>query len=71
MQKMRRYIKAFSKEDEKEKEGLENSDTAKGSLKLRNKKAGEMWEVIRHSALGLEMEKEKEEPEEDQNIKYV
>uniref|UniRef100_A0A3Q0TD40 Transient receptor potential cation channel, subfamily V, member 6 n=1 Tax=Amphilophus citrinellus TaxID=61819 RepID=A0A3Q0TD40_AMPCI len=69
MQKMRRYIKAFSKEDEKEKEGLENSDTAKGSLKLRNKKAGEMWEVIRHSALGLDMEKE--EPEEDQNIKYV
>uniref|UniRef100_A0A673AFV6 Transient receptor potential cation channel, subfamily V, member 6 n=1 Tax=Sphaeramia orbicularis TaxID=375764 RepID=A0A673AFV6_9TELE len=31
MQKMRRYVKAFSKDDEKEKEGLEKSDSMKGS----------------------------------------
>lgn len=51
MQKMRRYVEAFSKEDEKEKEGLEKTDTTKeylGSL------TG--WEMIRHSLLGLDME---------------
>lgn len=77
LQKMRRYIKAFSKEDEKE----EKTDTIKGSIsgtpKLRpknkgghnNRKSLTGWQMIRHSALGLEMEHE--EPQEDQDIKYV
>lgn len=76
-QKMRRYIKAFSKEDEKE----EKTDATKGSMsgtpKLRPKNRGGYnkrrsltgWQMIRHSALGLEMEME--EAEEDQDIKYV
>uniref|UniRef100_A0A8C3ASV5 Transient receptor potential cation channel, subfamily V, member 6 n=1 Tax=Cyclopterus lumpus TaxID=8103 RepID=A0A8C3ASV5_CYCLU len=73
VQKMRRYVKAFSKDEEREKEGLEKTDTTKGSIsgtpKLRPKNhrrslAG--WQMIRHSALGLEME-----PEEDQDIKYL
>uniref|UniRef100_A0A4W6D8Q8 Transient receptor potential cation channel, subfamily V, member 6 n=1 Tax=Lates calcarifer TaxID=8187 RepID=A0A4W6D8Q8_LATCA len=75
-QKMRRYIKAFTKEDEKEMEGLEKTDMIKGSSsgtpKLRpknNKKTLTGWQMIRHSALGLEMEQK--EPEEDQDIKYV
>lgn len=73
MQKMRRYVKAFSKEDEKPagKEGLEKSDVTlrsngKNSI---SRKAQAGWEVIRQSALGLEMEQEL--PEEDQNIKFV
>ncbi|CAG6015164.1 unnamed protein product [Menidia menidia] len=74
MQKMRRYVKVFSKEDEKE--GLEKSDTMKEDTVLRRETRGGKkrralagWEVIRHSALGLEMEQE--EPEEDQDIRYV
>ncbi|XP_017270869.1 transient receptor potential cation channel subfamily V member 6 [Kryptolebias marmoratus] len=76
MQKMRRYVKVFSKEDEKEKEAQEKCDTSKGSPMLRSKtregrsrKALAGWEVIRHSALGLEMEQE--EPQEIQDIRYV
>ncbi|TDH11694.1 hypothetical protein EPR50_G00063330 [Perca flavescens] len=76
LQKMRRYAKVFSKDEEKEKEGLEKSDTIKGSIsgtpKLRPKNNARSltgWQMIRHSALGLEMEQE--EPEEDQDIKYV
>uniref|UniRef100_A0AAX7TZL6 Ion transport domain-containing protein n=1 Tax=Astatotilapia calliptera TaxID=8154 RepID=A0AAX7TZL6_ASTCA len=68
MQKMRRYVNVFSKEDEKETEGDENSDF-KGTLKLRLKNKGGWWELVRHSALGLEMEQD--EPEEEQSIKYV
>lgn len=76
-QKMRRYIKAFSREDEKE----EKSDTTKGSSsgtpRLRPKNRGGFnnrrsltgWQMIRHSALGLEMGQE--ELDEDQDIKYV
>lgn len=78
MQKMRRYIKAFSKDDEKEE--MEKTDSTKGSIsgtpKLRPKKSGFSntrslpgWHMIRHSALGLQMEQET--PEEDQDIKYV
>uniref|UniRef100_A0A3P9HU91 Transient receptor potential cation channel, subfamily V, member 6 n=1 Tax=Oryzias latipes TaxID=8090 RepID=A0A3P9HU91_ORYLA len=71
MQKMRRYVKAFSKEDEKQKEGLEKADV---TLRSQNKnsmrsKAQAGWEVIRQSTLGLEMEQEG--PEEDQSIKFV
>ncbi|XP_068178930.1 transient receptor potential cation channel subfamily V member 6 [Antennarius striatus] len=76
-QKMRRYIKAFSKEDEKE----ENVDTMKESIsgtpKLRpknrglfnNRKSLTGWQMIRHSALGLDMGQE--ELTDDQDIKYV
>lgn len=79
LQKMRRYIKAFSREDEKE--GLEKMDTMKGSSSgtptLRPKNRGGFangktltgWQMIRHSALGLEMEPE--QLEEDQDIKHV
>uniref|UniRef100_A0A3Q1GR37 Transient receptor potential cation channel, subfamily V, member 6 n=1 Tax=Acanthochromis polyacanthus TaxID=80966 RepID=A0A3Q1GR37_9TELE len=74
MQKMRRYIKAFSREDEKD--GAEKSDTTKEGAKLRpkaggpnNRRAMAGWEMIRNSALGLEVEQE--EPEEDQDIRYV
>ncbi|XP_076010700.1 transient receptor potential cation channel subfamily V member 6 [Genypterus blacodes] len=84
VQKMRRYIKAFSKDDDssKEKEALERSDTLKesctGSPVLRpkprggfklNRKSLTGWQMIRHSALGLDMKQE--EPEEDQAIRYV
>uniref|UniRef100_A0A3B4U9I2 Transient receptor potential cation channel, subfamily V, member 6 n=1 Tax=Seriola dumerili TaxID=41447 RepID=A0A3B4U9I2_SERDU len=80
LQKMRRYIKAFSKEDEKEMDGLEKTDTIKGpstgTLNLRPKNRGGFnrrtltgWQMIRHSALGMEMEQE--DPEEDQDIKHV
>lgn len=68
MQKMRRYVNVFSKEDEKETEGDENSDF-KVPLKLRLKNKGGWWELVRHSTLGLEMEQD--EPEEEQSIKYV
>ncbi|CAI5663893.1 unnamed protein product [Oreochromis niloticus] len=68
LQKMRRYINVFSKEDEKETEAEENSDF-KGTLKLRLKNKGGWWELVRHSALGLEMEQD--EAEEEQDIKYV
>uniref|UniRef100_A0A669BQX8 Transient receptor potential cation channel, subfamily V, member 6 n=1 Tax=Oreochromis niloticus TaxID=8128 RepID=A0A669BQX8_ORENI len=63
-----RYINVFSKEDEKETEAEENSDF-KGTLKLRLKNKGGWWELVRHSALGLEMEQD--EAEEEQDIKYV
>ncbi|KAK5862140.1 hypothetical protein PBY51_017568 [Eleginops maclovinus] len=81
LQKMRRYVKAFSKEEEKEKEGLEKTDTMKGSIsgtpKLRPKNRGGLnnrksltgWQMIRHSTLGLEMEQE--DSDQDQDIKYV
>lgn len=80
LQKMRRYIKAFSKEDEKEMDGLDKTDTLKGpssgTLNLRPKNTGGFnrrtltgWQMIRHSALGLEMEPE--DPEDDQDIKHV
>lgn len=76
-QKMRRYIKAFSKEDETEAK----TDTLKGFLPtlaqprlraregLPNRKSLTGWQMIRHSALGSEFGQE--EPEEDQDIKYV
>lgn len=80
MQKMRRYIKAFAKDDEKETEGMEKTDPTKGltpgTPKLRQKKNGfgntkrlSGWNMIRQSALSLQMEQEK--LDEDQDIKYV
>ncbi|KAM8847137.1 transient receptor potential cation channel subfamily V member 6 [Synchiropus picturatus] len=73
MQKMRRYIKAFSKEDEKEEE--KNDPTAReadavGFSKLRpRRRPMSGWQVIRHSALGLDLEPE--QPQDDQDINYV
>ncbi|KAM8870787.1 transient receptor potential cation channel subfamily V member 6 [Spinachia spinachia] len=74
LQKMRRYVKAFSKEEEKE--GLEKTDSTKGSVsgspKLRRKnstKSHAGWETIRQSAMGLEMQQHS--PGEDQEIRYV
>ncbi|MEQ2158008.1 hypothetical protein GOODEAATRI_007749 [Goodea atripinnis] len=74
IQKMRRYVKVFSSLDEKE--GLEKSDEMKKSPMLRpknrgpgNRKAQAGWEMIRQSALGLEMEQE--EPGEIQDIRYI
>ncbi|KAK1894893.1 Transient receptor potential cation channel subfamily V member 5 [Dissostichus eleginoides] len=81
LQKMRRYVKAFSREEENEKEGMEKTDTMKGSISgtpklrpklrggLNNRKSLTGWQMIRHSTLGLEMEKE--DSDEDQDIKYV
>ncbi|XP_037532129.1 transient receptor potential cation channel subfamily V member 5 [Nematolebias whitei] len=75
-QKVRRYVKVFSKEDEKEKEG-QKPDPSKESPFLRSKTsesriqaARASWKMIRHSTLGLEME-QWSEPEENHNIKYV
>lgn len=78
LQKMRRYIKAFSKEEEGREE---KTDTLKGSHsgtpQLRHKNRGGFnnrrsltgWQMIRHSTLGLEFGNE--ELEDEQDIKYV
>lgn len=75
LQKMRRYIKAF----QDDKEGLEKSDPMKSSNsetpKLRPKTREERrgrpvsgWQIIRNSALGLDMEQIEMD---DENIKFV
>lgn len=74
---MRRYIKAFSKEVETEAkaDGVKEffPEPAQFRLKTReglpNRKSLTGWQMIRHSTLGLEFGQE--EPEEDQDIKYV
>ncbi|XP_028280213.1 transient receptor potential cation channel subfamily V member 6 [Parambassis ranga] len=71
-QKMRRYIKVFSKEEDSEKEGHEMLTNGTPQLRPKrgfNTRAQAAWELIRNSALGLETEQE--EPEDDQDIKYV
>ncbi|KAM9798137.1 transient receptor potential cation channel subfamily V member 6 [Neosynchiropus ocellatus] len=72
MQKMRRYIKAFSKEDEKEEEKNDptsrESDTGFPKLRPRRRPMSG-WQVIRHSALGLDLEPE--QPQDEQDINYV
>lgn len=78
MQKMRRYVKAFTKEAEKEKDQFEKTDTMKGSVSgtphVRQKNSGKSkaslgWQMIRLSALGYEMEREYQG--EDDDLKYV
>lgn len=72
MQKMRRYIKAF----QEEREGQEKSDPMKEDTpqlrpKHREGRRGRPvsgWQIIRNSALGLDMDKY--EPEDD-DIKFV
>uniref|UniRef100_A0A3B4AYZ0 Ion transport domain-containing protein n=1 Tax=Periophthalmus magnuspinnatus TaxID=409849 RepID=A0A3B4AYZ0_9GOBI len=63
MQKMRRYIKAFQEEKAgQEKEEQEKSDPMKYTPKLRPKRENREgrplsgWQIIRNSALGLDME---------------
>ncbi|XP_068614228.1 transient receptor potential cation channel subfamily V member 6 [Brachionichthys hirsutus] len=76
-QKMRRYIKAFSKDDEKEEKLDAMKESISGTPELRPKNRGVFnnrrsltgWQMIRHSALGLEMGQE--ELTEDQDIQYV
>lgn len=80
MQKVRRYVQDFSKDEDqsKEREETENTDMSKGpgSPLIRpkhrggidgNRKSLACWQMIRHSALGLDMEQE--EPEDDQEVK--
>nr|XP_029476337.1 transient receptor potential cation channel subfamily V member 6-like [Oncorhynchus nerka] len=82
VQKMRRYVQAFSKDEDqsKEREEMENTDMSKGtgSPLIRpkhrggidgNRKSLACWQMIRHSALGLDVEQE--EPEDDQEVRYV
>ncbi|TNN02640.1 hypothetical protein fugu_010127 [Takifugu bimaculatus] len=75
-QKMRRYIKAFSKEDDTDAK----TDTTKDFIpeptqfglkttESLNRKSLTGWQMIRHSTLGLEFGQE--EPEQDQDIKYL
>uniref|UniRef100_H2TER6 Transient receptor potential cation channel, subfamily V, member 6 n=1 Tax=Takifugu rubripes TaxID=31033 RepID=H2TER6_TAKRU len=75
-QKMRRYIKAFSKEDDTDAK----TDTTKDFIpeptqfglkttESLNRKSLTGWQMIRHSTLGLELGQE--EPEQDQDIKYL
>ncbi|XP_037129116.1 transient receptor potential cation channel subfamily V member 6 [Syngnathus acus] len=70
MQKMRRYIKVFAREDEKEEqEGTEKA--RKGNVKVtpRNTRSLTGWQLIRQSALGGNGELE--EPEDEQDIQFV
>lgn len=78
LQKMRRYIKAFSKEEEGKEEKTDPSKGShSGTPQLRHKNRGGFnnrrsltgWQMIRHSALGLEFGNE--ELEDEQDIKYV
>lgn len=73
---MRRYIKAFSKEDDTDAK----TDTTKDFIpeptqfglkttESLNRKSLTGWQMIRHSTLGLEFGQE--EPEQDQDIKYL
>ncbi|XP_056901642.1 transient receptor potential cation channel subfamily V member 6 [Takifugu flavidus] len=75
-QKMRRYIKAFSKEDDTDAK----TDTTKDFIpeptqfglkttESLNRKSLTGWQMIRHSTLGLEFGQE--DPEQDQDIKYL
>lgn len=75
-QKMRRYIKAFSKEDDTDAKTDTMKDFIPEPAQFRlnttgfpNRKSLTGWEMIRHSTLGMECGQE--EPEEDQDIKYV
>ncbi|XP_054904177.1 transient receptor potential cation channel subfamily V member 6 [Poeciliopsis prolifica] len=72
LQKMRRYVKVLSSVDEME--GIEKSDPTKDIPVCQQetpgkKKAQAGWEMIRHSALDLEMEQE--EPIDIQDIRFV
>lgn len=75
-QKMRRYIKAFSKEDDKDAKTDTTEDFIPEPAQLRlkttefsNRKSLTGWQMIRHSTLGLEFGQQ--EPVEKQDIKYV
>ncbi|XP_031641743.1 transient receptor potential cation channel subfamily V member 6-like [Oncorhynchus kisutch] len=59
VQKMRRYVQAFSKDEDqsKEREEMENTDTSKGPGNLA------FWHMIHHNSLGLDMEQEEDDQE--------
>uniref|UniRef100_A0A3Q1IUS1 Ion transport domain-containing protein n=1 Tax=Anabas testudineus TaxID=64144 RepID=A0A3Q1IUS1_ANATE len=68
IQKMRRYVEAFARDDDKQKDGLEKTDTTKESVSgvpvftskdsngFNSRGSLTGWEMIRHSLLGLESE---------------
>lgn len=71
---MRRYIKAFSKEEDTDAKTMKDFIPEPAQFRLKttgfpNRKSLTGWQMIRHSTLGLEFGQE--EPEEDQDIKYV
>lgn len=73
---MRRYIKAFSKEDDEDAKTDTTEDFIPEAAQFRlkttecsNRKSLTGWQMIRHSTLGLELRQE--EPVEDQDIKNV
>uniref|UniRef100_A0A3P9A8L0 Ion transport domain-containing protein n=1 Tax=Esox lucius TaxID=8010 RepID=A0A3P9A8L0_ESOLU len=59
LQKMSRYIQAFSKDDDQGKECVqtESADTSKDYIN-ENRKSVVHWQMIRHSVLSLELEPE-------------
>ncbi|XP_036819747.1 transient receptor potential cation channel subfamily V member 6-like [Oncorhynchus mykiss] len=59
VQKMRRYVQAFSKDEDqsKEREEMENTDTSKGPGNLP------FWQMIHLNSLGLDMEQEEDDQE--------
>nr|AAR19087.1 epithelial Ca2+ channel [Procambarus clarkii] len=79
VQKMRRYVKAFSnKEDDHEQPAEKEAMRCQGlepiwfELKTTgspNRKSLTGWQMIRHSTLGLDLGQE--EPEDDQEVKYL
>lgn len=77
VQKMRRYISAFSKDDEKEKHEFSRSDTntptvtSEDSSKFDNSGILSGWNMIRHSTLGCKMEQTRLEEDGEEDIRYV
>ncbi|CDQ77902.1 unnamed protein product [Oncorhynchus mykiss] len=59
VQNMRRYVQAFSKDEDqsKEREEMENTDTSKGPGNLP------FWQMIHLNSLGLDMEQEEDDQE--------
>nr|XP_061789292.1 transient receptor potential cation channel subfamily V member 5-like [Nerophis lumbriciformis] len=70
MQKMRRYVKMLTNEDEKE--GSEKPDV-NTKVRPRNRRSMGGWKMIRESALGanVEVEMDEPEPEEEGDIHFV
>ncbi|XP_061530442.1 transient receptor potential cation channel subfamily V member 6 isoform X2 [Phycodurus eques] len=69
MQKMRRYVKMFTRDDEKEeKEGSEKANM-NPKVRPRNRSSMAGWKMIRESALGADVEVE--EPGNEQDIQFV
>ncbi|XP_054637154.1 transient receptor potential cation channel subfamily V member 6 isoform X4 [Dunckerocampus dactyliophorus] len=65
LQKMRRYMKVFTKEDDNHKEEPQHADV-NPKLRPRNRRCLAGWQMIRRSALGMDIELE--EPQDEQDI---